>query len=337
MNSIPTHRGRAFTLVELLVVIAVIALLIGVLLPALGQARSAAQRAQGASLQRQMLLGLSTYSAENRDEIPGTNTTGRRLEAWAGTEEERLDRAPNLPVQNYDWISTGLAGEGLSSSRAERFVEILSNYADPTQQEQIGSSQLDNASPELVDALDARGTVPAPSLFMPMSWQFAGVEVPGSGAPDSLNPTKFGQIPAMATLVELPTAWNNRTVSLGTTSDKVAVADGFVDLSTATYSVDAAVWVQPEDQMYGAFIAEPPILADSINYADFEAQGGLSNDLAYRHNGEMNAGFWDGHVETLDREASQDPSLWYPAGSIFRGSGATEEALRLYQSGDRIN
>lgn len=329
---------RAFTLVELLVVIAVIALLIGVLLPALGQARGAAQKAQGASLQRQLLLGLATYAAENREAIPGVNTTGRRLEQWtSGAEARRLDRSSNIPVQNYDWFSPALNGENMSTSRAQRFVEIMTNFSDPTQSEQIGSGQLANASPELIDALDVQGTMPAPSFFMPTSWQFSGVEVPGSTAPGSLNPNTFGQIPELSNVVELPTSWNNRISSLGSTSEKVAIADGFVDLSNAAYTVDAAIWVAPGAQQYGAFLAEPPVKEGSINYADFESQGGLSNNLAFRHSGSLNAGFWDGHVASLTRDEVQNPSLWFPTGSTFRGSGATQDARQFYDDGDRIN
>lgn len=70
MLAIHARRKPAFTLVELLIVIGIVAVLIGVLLPALAAARRSAQSA--ACLQKLRQIGLATtmYIQENRGAFP---------------------------------------------------------------------------------------------------------------------------------------------------------------------------------------------------------------------------------------------------------------------------
>ncbi len=63
-------RRRGFTLVELLVVIGIIALLIGLLLPALSAARNVARGAACLSNMRSLAQSANTFAADHRDQLP---------------------------------------------------------------------------------------------------------------------------------------------------------------------------------------------------------------------------------------------------------------------------
>lgn len=65
---------RAFTLLELLVVISIVALLLAILLPVLSHARAAARSTACVSNLRQIAIGFTAYAAENRGVLPSEDT-----------------------------------------------------------------------------------------------------------------------------------------------------------------------------------------------------------------------------------------------------------------------
>ena len=114
-----SQRRHAFTLVELLVVIGIIAILISVLLPSLARARESAKTVQCASNMRQMGIAIAMYREEFKGAVIPGNEFGMPAEygtavaasptvafwsfnelLWSKHYVQHTSRKPNVPAQN---------------------------------------------------------------------------------------------------------------------------------------------------------------------------------------------------------------------------------------------
>ena len=89
------RRGRAFTLVELLVVVAVVALLVAILLPAMTAARERVRRAQCAANLRQLAAATLAYADHNRGLMPGVAQHPQQPHDWVCWQDSGAFDSPD--------------------------------------------------------------------------------------------------------------------------------------------------------------------------------------------------------------------------------------------------
>jgi prepilin-type N-terminal cleavage/methylation domain-containing protein/prepilin-type processing-associated H-X9-DG protein len=100
---------RAFTLIELLIVIAVIALLIGLLLPALAAARESGRAVKCASNLRQWGVAVNAYAAESKGFLPRRGQGVNPLVNYQRESDWFNALPPHLGEQRYmDLFANGL-------------------------------------------------------------------------------------------------------------------------------------------------------------------------------------------------------------------------------------
>jgi prepilin-type N-terminal cleavage/methylation domain-containing protein len=106
MNMNTPSRARAFTLIEVLVVVAIIALLVAILLPSLSRAREQARMSICKANVKQLMNGLLLYSTEYKT-LPATQSTFYEQYPTAYWPIPRSDD----PTKTH-WTWDGAAGDG---------------------------------------------------------------------------------------------------------------------------------------------------------------------------------------------------------------------------------
>lgn len=331
--------ARAFTLVEALVVIAIVALLFGALVPVVGATRDAARDAACVAQQRRLHIGAMTFAQRSNDDIPGPNTTGLRYTRNVVAALDLLgDTTPTTPTTVFDWISPSMGDEArLSPNRARRTKQIFEDLGCPS------TTRNNDAAWGLStgDIADFRNLIAAEgirqiSYLSPGPFHLLGKPVT-SGDWTAPGKKYLWNGPAVT-----PSDYKPKTYKIGArASDKVFLADGSRYLAAPNLlDFDA----HPNPRYYGSFTASTPIYNASREYGaahnapEFVDENHSSGNvyphnakLSYRHRSRIMAVYFDGHAAPLtEAESRTDASRWFPGGSVFTGIRATSESMRFH-------
>ncbi len=336
---------KAFTLVELLVVIGIIAVLVGILLPALNKARQSAQSIACAANLRSIAQAMIIYTAEFKGAIPGSAvTTGGHLFNITGTgSSTTFTLKPGINAGNSpDVIDIQDYVGPLARMMRLRLMDIEQGNTDVTESlnvvprwrayRNLKQFRCPTASGMIATEFTSTGAGTGPMLSYATAANFLFL----SRGTATSNGGMSGSVwtPGSPYWI-LPEGYSPKITKIGQSSQKIYIADaarwsdGTKSPSFSIGGIGGGGWQNSTPFAdFGAFTGA------SKAYGRWNTpEAGLTPKafdvklLSYRHgtrrpnlNGgsyRLNVAFFDGHVSTLDEMDSTNPLYWLPRGTRF--------------------
>jgi prepilin-type N-terminal cleavage/methylation domain-containing protein/prepilin-type processing-associated H-X9-DG protein len=352
------RRRRGFTLMELLVVVAIIALLVAILIPSLGAARRLARTSACAANLRGIGQLNAVYASEFDDYIMGGQTTsGRFLITFDNAFATDPTGAPygdnNCPSINAtdDWMTPALrlqnqmadSENGPSAqARAARVIKALNSKIFICPSNNVTISVYNPGS----GASAANAFMPA-SFLMP-SYNTAGIFYwypPNTHLPENgLNLVTVGSlVTAGSGTLAPPSSYSPRIGRVGATAGKIFMGDAarfskgdkLPDLELQPkWSADYAPHYESFSPMfkrdYGWLRdAAPGNSSPSFDNRTWWARHGAGGKIGAKGDFRANFVFFDAHVETLNDLAACNPAYWMPSGSTYNTTSNAAQTFQL--------
>lgn len=331
-RSHPSDRtARGFTLIEILVVVAIIALLISILLPSLTRAREQARGVACLANLGQLSKAELLYQTQNREWIPGSPLTTGYF--WLATGETRYQPVNytnasfnRLSLNLFDWntplrtimygpnsIPRGSGTTGWEDVRRQLWSKIFEGVFNCP-------SNAQNYPVYNPPAGQKYGPIRSASYLTMSSFMRGGSDL--YNARFALPGQYFAQSSNWD--VYAGNGYRPKHSRLARESIKIFLADGF-----RYHDLDGTMDYDPSTVgLFGPFTASNPPALGGPNQREY----GKSRRFSFRHRGQraINAAFFDGHAGELTVDfkgkteiqvgysgSATDPRYSYPTGTTI--------------------